>query len=1185
MEPISALALACNILDLIDRAFKYAAIIKQIRDSETGLREKHEKLMSDTEGLSAIADELRHVQHEVSQAPVDARMREVAMQCNSICAAIQTIVEKCRRKRERSLLSAAGASIRIMLHKSDIEELQAQLESGQKMLMSLVSIKTLADMSKAKKELANVGRQIFEQTRQSKHYSSLVLEKLGTLDDYFRDISESMVTLQQLKDLLNAATEASDAIKIAQLLGSLYFPTMNERFRAVNDSAPCTFGWIFEEPQSLIKHQPGLQISFTDWLESGSGIFHIEGKPGSGKSTLMKYLCEHDMTLELLRTWAEGRTLIFSQFFFWRLGTPEERSLGGLIRGLLSGVILQYPPFAKLLFPKHWSKAGTPGLARARVIDLPDKEVVAAFDLLVGSPEIFEKVCLCFFIDGLDEFDENNGHTAYRLTEMLRQWASGSRQNVKLCVSSRQLPVFVSAFSPTQRLTLQIFTQDDIAELVSQRLEKNAHFQAWRETRKEECNEIVEHILQHAEGVFLWVTVLLNQLEDGLVSGDSIEMLEAIVRSAPIELDDFICHILDSIPPRYRRHAFTFLTLAMRLKGTLLSGQKIDLHYEMHSNFPNGPAWELSLFSCSCLLEGLDRGTLAQAVKEVPTGFPTDLETFWHRIERARTRITAQCRGLIEAQDGVIKFTHRSIPEILQRFLVGRFPLHELNDNLVTTALAWMTLVDISYKKGAEPERKCKSEADSDISLIASNVKSVTGELWTDAELAVGEATGRLRDLVFCARQSCLDNHESTFRIFQLIEQMMLSRSFKVMKLVDLPPEEHSYGFLLNRGAVSIITLSAVYEPHGFFLWDYHNTSFSLTNGVEWFRANILRSLIATMPAILSTYGLYDKFFSFRVPIVKCLLGSGLNLDMKFDLRLGRLTRTLLESSGVNQDFVMSYASSLDSEDHTIHENYQSHEHQGARKYDRSDIRSVKSSLSLETERLNLWTYFIASFLAMHSDLPFGKLWLDARPSALWNELEIWLRHGVNCDITLAYWYCPWIDDDTDSTTSFSSDFRSDTDRNKNGPGNSLWIVARDHNGIDFLELLGLESNFPSRLRSFMDLFESSGGTLTLADFLKFNKPPNLETLLMLIESKNKALGNTASTDHPQATTDDLDTIGGLQGNAAKEDENENVAPVLVETLPTIYGKPQSISIPWMAFTVVLALALSYFCTKLVKHL
>jgi len=46
--------------------------------------------------------------------------------------------------------------------------------------------------------------------------------------------------------------------------------------------------------------------SLLNWLSSGTGIFHISGKLGSGKSTLMKYLCEHDNTKLLLEKWAGG---------------------------------------------------------------------------------------------------------------------------------------------------------------------------------------------------------------------------------------------------------------------------------------------------------------------------------------------------------------------------------------------------------------------------------------------------------------------------------------------------------------------------------------------------------------------------------------------------------------------------------------------------------------------------------------------------------------------------------------------------------------------------------------------------------------------------------------------------------------------------------------------------------------
>jgi hypothetical protein len=43
---------------------------------------------------------------------------------------------------------------------------------------------------------------------------------------------------------------------------------------------------------------------FINWLSSGEGIFHISGKLGSGKSTLMKFLFSHCRTKTELRKWA-----------------------------------------------------------------------------------------------------------------------------------------------------------------------------------------------------------------------------------------------------------------------------------------------------------------------------------------------------------------------------------------------------------------------------------------------------------------------------------------------------------------------------------------------------------------------------------------------------------------------------------------------------------------------------------------------------------------------------------------------------------------------------------------------------------------------------------------------------------------------------------------------------------------
>jgi hypothetical protein len=158
--------------------------------------------------------------------------------------------------------------------------------------------------------------------------------------------------LEQLRTIYDAVTGASDGMRVIRLLEILRFPSMDDRFHNVKDSAPDTFEWLFDKPEFLLNEQPGLTISFSDWLKTGSGIFYIKGKPGSGKSTLMKFICEQDSKMALLKEWAGDKKLIDSQFFFWRIGSREEKSLGGLIRGLISSIIQQNPHLARVLFPR-----------------------------------------------------------------------------------------------------------------------------------------------------------------------------------------------------------------------------------------------------------------------------------------------------------------------------------------------------------------------------------------------------------------------------------------------------------------------------------------------------------------------------------------------------------------------------------------------------------------------------------------------------------------------------------------------------------------------------------------------------------------------------------------------------------------------------------------------------------------
>jgi len=101
-----------------------------------------------------------------------------------------------------------------------------------------------------------------------------------------------------------------------------------------------TYEWIFTNPDVETETRP--YDSFRAWLQGGRGIYWISGKPGSGKSTLMKFITNHENTRIMLQKWSGSKQHVVASFFFWRAGTSMQRSYTGLLRTLLSEILEQH---------------------------------------------------------------------------------------------------------------------------------------------------------------------------------------------------------------------------------------------------------------------------------------------------------------------------------------------------------------------------------------------------------------------------------------------------------------------------------------------------------------------------------------------------------------------------------------------------------------------------------------------------------------------------------------------------------------------------------------------------------------------------------------------------------------------------------------------------------------------------
>lgn len=126
--------------------------------------------------------------------------------------------------------------------------------------------------------------------------------KLEGIDE---KVEDSIGPLREKVDEVLSQMKVCDAkVKHQLIIHNLEFATMGERLEDIHDPSKDTFNWIFDDPDRL-KEEKTLGITLTDWLQHGCGIFHIAGKAGSGKSTLMKFIYENLQTAELLQKWAQ----------------------------------------------------------------------------------------------------------------------------------------------------------------------------------------------------------------------------------------------------------------------------------------------------------------------------------------------------------------------------------------------------------------------------------------------------------------------------------------------------------------------------------------------------------------------------------------------------------------------------------------------------------------------------------------------------------------------------------------------------------------------------------------------------------------------------------------------------------------------------------------------------------------
>jgi hypothetical protein len=113
--------------------------------------------------------------------------------------------------------------------------------------------------------------------------SQLKTELIAVIHEGVEDYDNDLVPEQQLP-----LVTADRARRLQNcILESLSYAGMDNREERISEAYGETFKWVFEDSS---KDQRKWS-NFKDWLISDSQLYWVTGKPGSGKSTLMKYIC------------------------------------------------------------------------------------------------------------------------------------------------------------------------------------------------------------------------------------------------------------------------------------------------------------------------------------------------------------------------------------------------------------------------------------------------------------------------------------------------------------------------------------------------------------------------------------------------------------------------------------------------------------------------------------------------------------------------------------------------------------------------------------------------------------------------------------------------------------------------------------------------------------------------------
>ena len=630
MDPISGLSLAASVIALIQISREAAQICTDL--IETGCVSQYrvaDDAATDIEkSLVALRVSLKAASGSASNQ--DDELLYLAGKCSSTANNLKLTLNKLKKDPNGGFRDALKKTLRAMTKKKEIEQNRRDLDDYEKALNTRILVRLNTSVAKASEGYDEVRRQLTD---------------LGISIE-----SSSQATAQKVTEQLQNSAQGIN------FLEDLRFPDIFSRQEQISDVHKKTFEWIFSASKS--SGPEGKWANFTAWLEETEGpnlIYWIHGKPGAGKSTLMTYVIEDPRTHDSLRAWCGQAELLTPSFFFWAAGSSLQKQVQGLLRSIMYQILADNEKILSELLTTSRNKRGLrlrSGLAwtERRLLGFLDEIIKIAASM---------GICICFFLDGLDEYDGD--------IDLLKTWIFdlNTHRHVKVCVSSRPEEAFRRAFTGMPQLRLQDLTRGDIELYIHDRLESRIpdsleiYRSAASAPNKFTKQQLVEKMLRSADGVFLWVKLVVRDLLIGLEAGESLEQLHTRLEETPLEIRGLYAHMLKKVPRSLEPRTISYLSLMLAT------------HIWGDNNVDSEGASGLKLLELACSQDDLWKMV---SNSDLSFGSESSFDQICNRLE---SQIVFCCAGLLDIEDLVEKempqkhfralnFIHRSAIEFLQ---------------------------------------------------------------------------------------------------------------------------------------------------------------------------------------------------------------------------------------------------------------------------------------------------------------------------------------------------------------------------------------------------------------------------------------------------------------------------------------------------------------------------------------